>query len=220
MEPLPELTKPDNEIVDLMVQRAIEVIQGLPVSTRDDLYLISVYVDLEEGSHIPEIRIGYNTDSQFKKCCPRQGDKPGPITASSAGEARWNYPFWIRDEVNIFGDFEDEDKDRALKERWMRSHQFWFTEDEFDEYDDECEKLDKLCGKRLWELATHCGLQLREAAVAQKLFDKDLPILVHECHLDGTEERFVRLANPDGQADDYLKGWIAIDPHTGKRTKG
>jgi hypothetical protein len=212
----------DVRILNLMYERGTSILQSLPDTTKADIYVISIYVDEDLlPDEITQIRLGYNTKSRWLSCCPKPGQAARWPIASSAGEARWNYAFWLQDqsEQPLFGDHRRRN-DEELRKEWMHSHEFYFTdEDRETDFDRYCDLSDR-CLKRLWELAVSFGKRFRDEDFIRKIFGEDLPIIIHEVHMDGREGDYVRWLNPDGQADDYLNGWIAVDPYTGNRATG
>jgi hypothetical protein len=216
---IPPLNSLDERILNLMYERGASILQNIPDTTKADIYVLSVYID-EDIANEAQVRLGYNTKSRWLSCCPKPGQAPRWPIASSAGEARWNYAFWLQDqsEKPLFGDHRSRN-DEELRKEWMQSHGFYVTdEDRETDFDRYCDLSDR-CVKRLWELAASFAKRLRDEDLVRKLFGEDLPIFIHEVHMDGREQEYVRWVNPDGQADDY-NGWIAVDPYTGNRETG
>ena len=80
-------------------------------------------------------------------------------------------------------------------------------------------RLTDICTTALWRVGTELAKRLRADERFLSIFGASIPILVHELHMDGREEEYVREVNSDGQADDYFT-WTAVDPYTKESTKG
>lgn len=213
MKKLSPLTTIDNEVLSVIYSRLTDAIKSFPDGLCRDIYVLSILVEYAPCDTAHSLTLAYNTKSNWKKYCPT-GAKSEPGKASSASEARWNYGFWLQDqEIPLYENFQS-DEDRNLSRKWLSSHNFNFLD--VDPHQD-TEKhgifIDQASGK-MWELATYAALQLRDDNFLDR-FEQSLPILVHEVHMDGKEQEYVELVNPDGQAKDYLDGWIAINPFTG-----
>lgn len=122
-----------------MFERGCAILEGLCVAIKSEIYVLSIFIDEDLGAHEIEIRLGYNTESRWRSCCPKPEQSPEWPVASSASEARWNYAFWLQDqsEQPVFGDYRT-GMDESLRQEWMKAHDFYFTEDDkktdFDRY--------------------------------------------------------------------------------------
>lgn len=211
------MTAADHELLETVFTRSLDVLAAADPEVLRDVYVVSIYVE-DEHEFSPELRLGWNTNARWKACSPKPGQKPKSPTASSAGEAKWNYAFWLQGESHILGG-RDEGADRELKDKWMQANDFYFTPQQYDEDYDEYVRLTGLCSSALWRIGTELAKRLRSHETFRSIFGPSIPIIVHELHMDGREEEYVREANPDGQADDYFD-CTAVDPHTGALTKG
>lgn len=205
----------DNKLLDILHERSMSVINSIDPDTIRDIYVLSIYVNDEED--FPELRIGWNTNKQWHACSPKPGQKAGSMIASSAGEAKWNYAFWLQEESYILGGYPD-DPDSDLKTKWLQEKGIDFNSDQLNE-GEKGDRLRELRSKALWALATELSKRLRKDRRFDSILGGGFPILVHEVHMDGREAEFVHEANPNGEANDYFT-WSAINPYTGKLEEG
>jgi hypothetical protein len=203
----------DRNILAILSKSCQEIIAKADAEKLKDVYVMFIYVDAENDE--PELSLGWNTNAAWKACCPRPGQKPSRGIASSAGEAKWCFAYWEDDEGAALMTYFDEEAGVQLKHDWMRANDFYLDRDlrdsDFDAY------LSALLKRSaaLWQLGADLALQLRKETFFTDIFGHRIPILVLECHMDDRIIEYVKMANPDGQADDF-DSWTAIDPYTGE----
>lgn len=61
----------------------------------DDVYVLSVYYELNEADESAKLYIGFNTEEQFRES---QRTSHDPL------EARWNYAYWLQNDKMLFTD--------------------------------------------------------------------------------------------------------------------
>ena len=207
------MTKADKELVKNICDRSLKVFDEADPTELLDVYVISIYVEEEyveeEGRCFPELRLGWNTNTRWKQCCPKSGQKR---RASSAGEAKWNYAFWLQKESNLLGGG-NAGAERKLKDDWMLANGLDFTLVQLGGDEEEYFRRLDLRGEALWQISAELANQLRANDKFISIFGHSIPIIVHEVHMDGCETEYVKQANQDGQAEDYFN-WTAVDPYT------
>ncbi len=177
---------------DYLFNRICEVIQALSPETVSDIYVLSLLVPLDVAmSRYPHMEFGYNTHTQRLACTPALGHKPGGDVASSPGEAKWNYAFWLHDSYITLLDRDADPVGSKIMKTWLkesgiRSDESWL---------------------RFWALAIELAKRLRGSDLVASKFGKTIPILIHTIEMAGEDYVAIEEVNPDGQAYEFLTGW-------------
>jgi hypothetical protein len=161
------MATPQDELVDLIERRAAEALGHLDPARRSDTYVVSFFVyDEEDDPRVPMLTIGTNTETQAAAEAPR---------ASSADEARWNYAFWLQDQLDVVGGADDRGAKQLIDQVFTDLGLAWDGEDFSDEaletHDRMTETFVAACVDAARRL--HRGITL-------ELFGRDVPVLVHE----------------------------------------
>jgi hypothetical protein len=118
-------------LVTTVTQLAEGALELLPDGERKETYAISFYItDEEDDPRLPTLTIGTNRESQvdFVTHQPPEFVKPNPWwTPSDKREARWNYAFWLQNEL---GFFPPSSQQRQHLEHLIRSKGLWFEDPE------------------------------------------------------------------------------------------
>ena len=89
----------NDRLVEYMYNSAKEALDGLTSIERDGVYAVSFFVyDEDDDPRLPTLTIGTNNEAQVQRMVPQ---------ASDAAEARWNFAFWMQNELRIVGGFRD-----------------------------------------------------------------------------------------------------------------
>jgi hypothetical protein len=204
----------DLDLLPILTKACQDIIAKADAEKLKDVYVVFIYVE-DENDRMPELCLGWNTNATWKACCPRPGQESRWPIASSAGEAKWNFAFWEDDEGTPLMTYFGKEQGNQLKVDWMRANDFYVDKDLRDsDFDAYLRTLQK-CSDALWQLGADLALQLRKETFFTDVFGHRIPILVLECHMDDRMNEYVKMANPDGQAED-LDSWTAIDPYTGE----
>ena len=95
----------------------------------NEIYAFSFWVyDDEDDLRCPVLTIGYNTDSNFQKEIDN---------ASSKEEAKWNFAFWLQNEIAIIGD-KDDREGKLIIDNWISSLGMNYSDKEEEEDFDAC----------------------------------------------------------------------------------
>ena len=82
----------DQALKNLLLEKIRDTIRTWD---QEGIYAVSLWVnDENDNPCTPSITLGYNTEAHYESQIAR---------ASSAGEARWNYAFWLQNEELYFG---------------------------------------------------------------------------------------------------------------------
>ncbi len=167
----------------------------------DGIYAISFFVYSNEAfeyrgyKNVSIFEISYNTESD----CPGTG--PG-------SEERWEYAYWRQNTTPIISVDEPDPLTDALFD--------WYAEQGIDDigYEDPDGMYDENMmyigsgpagNKELVDLAAEVALRLRCEGFVDAQFGPGVPILIHGLETTGYELDATKRANPNGEADNYLK---------------
>jgi hypothetical protein len=182
-----------SKLLDYLFERIIETIQAIPLEIASDIYVLSCVIPIDGSvSPLPHFEFGYNTHTQRLACTPKLGQESvGNHVASSAGEAKWNYAFWLHDSYISFLDESTDPIGTRLCRAWIES-----------------ENLDSIKGwELLWPLVTELAKRLNTSGIITAKFGQFLPIIVHDIAMSGDAVIPTEQANPEGQASEFLAGW-------------
>ena len=164
-----------------------------------DVYTLSFlfYCDGDDG-RFPKITLGYNTLSNFKE---------EAYNADTKEEAKWDFAYWLQNEVETFGGKDDE-----LLSDWFAKSSYFYTEEENDKAMENDEDL--------YEKILKKGERFRRdfinetLTIAKKLFDdkvistifgKDIPIIIHQTEYDSDSVRWTKKANSAKLIKEFLE---------------
>ena len=143
---------------------------AIPAGALTDIYAISFLVyDDEDDPRRPTMTLGYNTVSQWKSAVTR---------ASDSTEAKWNYAFWLQNQLLCFGEPGQESAD--LVRNWIEAAGLWYSDEEEDADFDACMDLGARITGNFVQLCCDVARRLHERGDIQNLFERELPVIVHE----------------------------------------
>lgn len=189
-------------------QFIVSALERTPADVVPDVYVVSLYLD-EKGSdpRWPIVAVGFNTEARVAETTPASGQGPGWPIASSADEARWNFAFWLQNELGVLGDPKKDPEGAELSQAWMRDLGLWYSDDQEDEdYDAAMEKGEQFVA-RFTELVVAITRQLHDDGIISRIFGRSIPVLVHELDYYDEIAEQNRRANPDDVAEDFAR-WI------------
>ena len=132
-----------------------------------DIYAFNLYLEYyNDNPYEPTITFGYNTIKNYENSC-NETDKI---------EAKWNYAFWLQNEIFILG--LDETKE-IIKSWFVKNNLGYKSYEEFfnDEIDDKlCSKIDKKIKNEIVEAIK----EIQNSSIIKKQFNKEIPIIIHE----------------------------------------
>ncbi len=164
-----------------------------------DVYALSFwfYCD-DDDERFPKITLGYNTLSNFKE---------EAYNADSKEEAKWNFAYWLQNEVETIGGENDE-----LLSNWFAKTPYFYTEEEneraMEEDEDLYEKILKKGEKFRKEFINETisiAKQLFDNKVIEKTFGKDIPIIIHELEYYDEPIRWTKKANAAKLIKEFLQ---------------
>lgn len=153
--------------MELIVRRALAGFDRISPAEAADTYVVSFWVnDHEDDPTLPVLRVGTNTETNASASAPR---------ASSADEARWNFAFWLHNDLATVGGPDDPEGRHAIDALFSELGLQFADDDSPSSYavgDQMTSAFVSCCIEAARRLHDHEGFHRR--------FGRDLPILVHE----------------------------------------
>ena len=166
-----------------------------------EIYAISFLVESNEAykynnfQNVTMWAISYNTE----KDCDGAGD---------FDEERWNYAFWRQDETPII-DVDTPNKYTDALFDWYTGNDITNIGEENEDqmYDENSDYIGKgpVGHYELLQIASDVAKKLQEDGIIKNHFKKDIPIIVHGLEYAWYDFEATKNANPNGQADTFLK---------------
>ena len=188
-----------------------EAIRSLPLDDTPDIYALSFYIDAEEDDpRAMTLTFSYNTNERWRACTPTPSRKPGWPIASDAEEAKWNYAFWLQNDVRGVGNSGhlQDAEGILLRHEWLMDQDLYYTdEEEESEFESTLEKGEEII-HRFVEMCIRVSRRLHDEGILRSKFRRDVPILVHELEYDEQIADWTRQANPPRLTQEFEE-WIA-----------
>ncbi|MGV9269507.1 hypothetical protein ACWDRR_33140 [Kitasatospora sp. NPDC003701] len=90
---------------------AERTISSISAAEAMDIYVISFFIDNEDDDpRQPTLTIGYNTETQV--------NRPDYQVIDPAA-ARWNYAFWLQNQLAVIGDLAEDPNGAAARQEWI-----------------------------------------------------------------------------------------------------
>lgn len=163
-----------------------------------DIYAISfLNYPEEDDPRYSKITIGYNTFDHFTKMTPR---------ASSEMEAKWNYAFWLQNEMGVLGGMDD-----TILKRWFEQSEFFYSEEVLSQSDTNLDLFDETLelGEGFENEFTEIVIQIAQSLFANNhihsIFGKNIPIIIHGLEYGEKPASWTARANPKGLADEFIR---------------
>ena len=154
-----------------------------------DVYVLSCLIhDEEDDPTRPTLTLGFNTLSRLTECTPSPTKQPGWPVASDALEAKWNYAFWLHNELCVIG--RESTETAPPRNEWISS---------LLDYYDKTQYFVDLC--------VRVARRLHRDRVISRVFGRPIPIVVHELEYSDKIAHQTSAANPDGVADEFVD-WV------------
>ena len=183
-----------------------DAIRTLPLDDTPDIYALSFYIDAEEDDpRAMVLNFSYNTNSQWESCTPGPSREPGWPVASDSDEAKWNYAFWLQNDVRVVGNSTDPQDAVGilLRHEWLMDQDLYYTDEEEEaEFETALEKGEEIIHLFV-EMCIRVAQRLHEEGIIQSKFGRDVPILVHELEYDEQIAEWTRMANPPGLTHEF-----------------
>ena len=145
------------------------IISSIKDWTDNGIYAISLFVyDENDNPCKPTVTLGYNTETQVRKEISNTSDEL---------EARWNYAFWLQNELLCFGIGETAKEIKI----WLKNNQLPYYEDDDNAWNDN-ETYDKVecITKQFVNELIEVVKEIHKSGFLTEKFGKELPIIIHE----------------------------------------
>jgi hypothetical protein len=172
-----------------------------------DVYVLSFYVfDLDDDPRHPILQVGYNTRSRLSACTPAEGQAPGWPIASDLHEAKWNFAFWLQNELKFIG--EPETQGAHLWEELLKAKGLWYSdEDEHADFD-RCTPIAAEITAYFVAMCVGIAQALHASGVIKDRFLQSIPIVVHELEYYDQIASQTAAANPPGLTKEFV-AWVS-----------
>ncbi|MFJ8210578.1 hypothetical protein [Streptomyces sp. NPDC096033] len=179
---------------------AEQAISPIPAGEAEDIYVISFFIDNErDDPRQPTLTIGYNTEAQFQRTI---------ANASDEAEARWNYAFWLQNELTVIGDLTRDPDGATARHRWISDLGLWY--DEPARAEDWTTTVGPVAAKieaNFNQACVHLARELHDDGVIKSVIGKPVPVVLHELEYYEGIARRTEAANPPGLADEFTT-WV------------
>ena len=152
----------------------------------------------------PKVTLSYNTLSNVKE---------ESYNAASKEDAKWNFDYWLQTEMETIGG----KKDKLLKQ-WFAKTPHFYTDEENDRaieededlYDKLLKKGDRFCKEFIKE-AIALAKQLLDEGEIERVFGRNIPIIIHQQDFEETPILWTKKANPAKLIKEFLEYWDGDD---------
>lgn len=152
-------TKKSNMKSDIKSEIKELIVKSINEVKDEDIYAFSLYVEDDGDETKPTVTFGYNTRRQYEDS----------VASTDSLEAKWNYAFWLQNELFVYG----KDESGKVVQNWIEKKKL--LEDD-DCEDDDTPKVTRAFVKVLIKIVK----ELHKEKVLTAKFGKELPILIHE----------------------------------------
>ncbi|MEU6444080.1 hypothetical protein [Streptomyces sp. NPDC047046] len=185
---------------DHLQHLAERALASLPAAEAGDIYALSFLIDNEDDDpRQPTLTIGHNTETQARRSIQ---------DASDQAEARWNYAFWLQNELTVAGDLTSDPAGAAARQKWISDLGLWYAEPA------DLADRDSLIGPLAAQIEaafTHtcCRLArtLHTTGVIERSVGRTVPVIIHELEYYEASARQTEAGNPPGLAEEFTS-WV------------
>lgn len=187
------------QLADHIHERVLAALDAIPAEERPDIYVVSLFVyDRDDDPRKPTVTVGFNTETQVTANLPVEADF---TRASSDSEARWNFAFWLQNQLVVVCDEEGDPLGAQLRDAWIRDSGLWFDLDDPDAqpmFDERGEPITATFVALLVELIK----RLHGDGEVERIFGRPIPVIIHELeYYDQIADQNLE-ANPAGAIPD------------------
>ena len=141
------------------------ILKSLKEIDDEGIYAFSLYVEDDGDETKPTVTFGYNTQKEYESSVENAWD---------ALEAKWNYAFWLQNELFVFG----KNESAQIVQNWTTKKKLL---DDDEDSDDETPKVTRAFVNVLVNIVK----ELHKEKVLTEKFGRELPILIHELEYYG-----------------------------------
>ncbi|MFC9057265.1 hypothetical protein ACFTXB_04305 [Streptomyces sp. NPDC057074] len=180
---------------------AERAISSISAAEAEDIYVISFFIDNErDDPRQPTLSIGYNTEAQFRRSI---------ADASDEAETRWNYAFWLQNELTVIGDLTRDPDGATARRQWITELGLWYDDEPThpEDWMTTVGPTAALIEANFNQACVQLARDLHNDGVIKSAIGKPVPVVLHELeYYDGIARR-TEAANPPGLADDFT-AWV------------
>jgi hypothetical protein len=190
-------------------QSAVRALAAISQADIPGIYAVSFLLsDQDDDPRQPLLTIGYNTEAQIHNVLTQPA---GPYFGRPAdeAEARWNYAFWLQNELAVIGHTTRDPAGATLIQTWIKASGLWCPEpastadEDWAEADAAAEQIDDY----VTDLYVRTARQLHADGVINHTFGRSIPILIHELEYPDWVADLTDDANPPGLASAFTT-WV------------
>ena len=178
------------------LDRAVrDAIARIPDAEVPGIYVVSLFVyDEDDDPRRPRVTVGYNTESEYEAAID---------DASDEHEARWNYAFWLQNELVRVADSESDADGAELRDAWVaEACPPGSYDEELDEFGG-----DSPVTQAFVALLVRLVVRLHADGVIKAKFGRTIPVLIHELeYYDEIADQNLA-ANPSTEALADFAAW-------------
>lgn len=144
-----------------------------------------------DNPYEPTITFGYNSIKNYEKSCKETDEQ----------EAKWNYAFWLQNEIFILGLNETKD---VVKKWFIKNHLGYKSYEEFfsgNINDRLCSKIDKKIKKEIIEAIK----EIQNSNIIKNQFNKEIPIIIHELEYTNELAKLNKKANGKTLVKEFIE---------------
>jgi len=187
-----------NDFEQFAYKKISAALAEIDTSVIRDIYALSFFIyDNDDDPRYPTLQLGYNTLEHVSECTR---------FASSAEEAKWNFAFWLQNELEFIGVPETEGA--QLLEEILKTRGLWYSDEDEEADFDRCMRIGSDITAYFVEACVRIAQALYENGVIEKQFFRPIPVVVHELEYYDEIATQTRSANPAGLTKEF-EDWIA-----------
>jgi hypothetical protein len=189
---------PMNDFEKFCYDKISAALADIDTSAVSDIYALSFFIhDDDDDPRYPVLQLGYNTLTHWAECTP---------SASSAEEAKWNFAFWLQNELEFIGAPGTEGA--QLLEEVLKARRMWYSDEEEEADFDRCMRIGSEITAYFVDVCVRTARSLHENGIIERQFAGPIPIVVHELEYYDEIALQTRSANLPGLAKEF-EDWIA-----------
>lgn len=172
-------------------------LRAIPKELRSSIYVVSFFVcDDEDDPRRPTLTVGYNTIERWKASIP---------AASDFAEAKWNFAFWLQNELIKFGG--DSSSGAALVGAWVASTGLSYSDAEEDADFEACLERGGQITEAFVQECCEIVRLLHASGAVTEIFGRSIPVLVHELEVYEGIAAQNEAVNPPGVCAEFAQ-WV------------
>ncbi len=189
-------------------ERVQAAIRSIPVDERAGAYVVSLFVyDENDDPRAPTAAVGFNTEAAVTAAMEAQPDEYAWGTPSDEDEARWNFAFWLQNELDVIADPVHDPAGNFRRGSWIKELGLDYSdEEEEDDFDAATEKGEQITAAFL-ELLVSLTRELHATGILTEVFGRPIPVLIHELEYYDEIADQNRRANPSDLVEPFAT-WV------------